>query len=143
MREIIIESGAVAIRARLLETQTADILWRALPLHSTAEIWGEEVHFDVPIESYLESGAKALVSVGEIAFLPDGDAISVPYGRTPISKPGEVRLWSPGNVFAVALDDVTRLRVVHVGSQISMVRFGEMAAAAAEPTRRRSRSRKR
>lgn len=120
MREIVIESGAVSVRARLLSTPTAEIVWRALPLYSVAEVWGAEVHFDVPLEVYREPGARAVVKPGEIAFSPDGDSIAIAYGRTPISKPGELRLWSPSNVFAVALDDVSALKVVPVGAQIGI-----------------------
>ena len=58
MRQIVIQSGAVAVRARLLNTPTADVVWRALPLYSTAEIWGKEVHFGVPLEAYLEANAR-------------------------------------------------------------------------------------
>jgi hypothetical protein len=125
MREIVIECGAIAVRAHLLDTPTAAIVWRALPLFSVAEVWGREVHFDVPLETYAEPDARMLVKRGEIAFLPDSDTISVAFGPTPISRPGEIRLWSLGNIFAHAIDDVGRLKAVHVGAQIGMRRASE------------------
>ncbi len=70
MREIVIQSGAVAIRARLLDTPTAEIIWRALPLYSTAEIWGKEVHFEVPLEVYLETDAKTVRDARRDRVLP-------------------------------------------------------------------------
>lgn len=136
MREIVIQSGAVAIRARLLDTPTADIVWRALPLHSTAEIWGREVHFEVPLEVYLEADARQFVKPGEIAFSPDGEAISIVYGRTPTTRGKQLRLWSPSNVFAIAYDDVTALASVAVGAEVSVRSIGEAAPIEAAHKRR-------
>ena len=36
MREILIQAGKVAIRARLLETPTAERIWAALPIYAEA-----------------------------------------------------------------------------------------------------------
>jgi hypothetical protein len=137
MREIVIQSAAISIRARLLDTATADVVWRALPLYSTAEIWGKEVHFEVPLEAYLEADARQFVTPGEIAFSPDGEAISIAYGRTPTSLGKQVRLWSPSNIFAVAYDDVTVLAAVPVGSEISIRSIGDQAPIEASHKRRR------
>lgn len=137
MREIVIQSGAVAIRARLLDTPTADVVWRALPLFSTAEIWGKEVHFEVPLEAYLEPGARQTVTPGEIAFSPDGEAISIAYGKTPTSRGKQIRLWSPSNIFAVAYDDVTTLASVAVGAEISIRSIGDAAPIEAAHRRRK------
>ena len=138
MREIVIQSGAVAVRARLLDTPTADVVWRALPLYSTAEIWGKEVHFEVPLEAYLEADARQLVSAGEIAFSPDGDAISIAYGKTPTSRGKQIRLATPSNVFAIAYDDVAAFAAVAPGAEISVRSIGAKAPIeAAQKGRRR------
>lgn len=139
MREIVIQSGAVAIRARLLDTPTAAVVWRALPLFSTAEIWGSEVHFEVPLEAYLETDARQFVTPGEIAFSPDGEAISIAYGKTPTTRGKKIRLWSPSNIFAVAYDDVTALAAVPVGAEISVRSIGDQAPIEASHKRRRRR----
>jgi hypothetical protein len=119
-RLIVIRAGTVTLRARLLETQTADRIWRALPLRSTAEIWGEEVFFKTPVESGRERGARVIVKPGEIAFSPDRDVIAIAWGRTPTSKQGELRLWSPSNVWAEALDDVRQLGRVRPGERVEV-----------------------
>ena len=137
MREIVIQSGAISIRARLLDTATADVVWRALPLFSTAEIWGKEVHFEVPLEAYLEIDARQLVSPGEIAFSPDGEAISIAYGKTPTTRGKQIRLWSPSNVFAIAYDDVGALAAVPVGAEISIRSIGDQAPIEASHKRRK------
>lgn len=121
MREIVIRAGGVAIRARLLETPTADRVWQALPIYASAQTWGREVYFSAPLNSGLEPGAKDVVSPGEIAFWPDGDAIAIGFGPTPLSKDGEIRLASPCNVFALALDDVAQLKCVYAGERIAVL----------------------
>ena len=121
MREVLIRVGAVALRARLLETPTAERIWRALPIYAATQTWGCEVYFTVPITVELEPGAREVIEPGEIAFWPAGDAIAIGFGPTPISRRGEIRLASPGNIWARALDDVACLRNVHAGERVAVL----------------------
>lgn len=124
MREIVIRAGTVAIRARLLETPTAERVWQALPIYADARTWGREVYFDAPLRSALEPEAKDVVTAGEIVFWPDGEAIAIGFGATPLSKRGEIRLASRCNVFAMALDDVSQLKSVYAGERIEVLAAG-------------------
>lgn len=121
MRHILIRAGNVAIRARLLATPTADRIWDALPICGLVQTWGKEVYFRTPITHDIEPDARQVVSKGEIAFWPDGDAIAIGFGATPISKRGEIRFTSKCNVWAVAIDDVDQLKGVYPGEQVSVV----------------------
>jgi len=120
MREVLIRSGEVAIRARLLNTPTADRIWEILPIHADARTWGEEIYFLAPVTNPAEPDAKEVIEAGEIAFWPEGGAITIGFGPTPISRKGEIRLVSPCNVWAHALDDVRQLRSVHPGENITI-----------------------
>ncbi len=62
-----------------------------------------------------------VVSKGEIAFWPEGDAITIGFGATPISKRGEIRFTSKCNVWAIAIDDVDQLKGVYAGEEITIV----------------------
>jgi uncharacterized protein len=109
MREVLIQAGGVAIRARLLNTPTADQIWKALPIYAAAQTWGPEVYFRTSVSAGTEPEARDVVHPGEIVFWPDGDSIAIAFGPTPLSRDGELRLASPCNVWALALDDVVQL----------------------------------
>jgi len=143
VRRILIRAGNVVIRARLLATPTADRIWDALPIRGSVQTWGKEVYFRTPISHDLEPDARAVVSKGEIAFWPDGDAISIGFGATAISKRGEIRFTSKCNVWAVAIDDVDQLKGVYAGEEVSVVEADDndqdLAVAASGCRPRRSR----
>jgi uncharacterized protein len=121
VREVLIQAGGVEIRARLLDTPTADQIWNALPIYASAQTWGPEVFFRTPVSADTEPEARDVVSPGEIVFWPDGDCIAIAFGPTPLSRYGELRLASPCNVWATAVDDVMCLRAVHAGEAIAVI----------------------
>jgi len=118
--KIRIDFGAIMLDADLLDTPTAKAIAAALPLTSSALTWGEEVYFEIPVEVKREKDARDVVTPGEIAYWPDGPAIAIGFGRTPISKGSETRLASPCNVFAKAIGNVKTLAPVKAGTKVKV-----------------------
>lgn len=121
-RIVLIKIGRVELRARLAATPTADRLWAALPVFGTAEPWGEAVHFEVPVASGRDRTARVNAQRGDICFWAEEKRLIIAYGPTPISRPNEMRMPSPVNVVAAALDDVGVLRGARVGEKVSIVK---------------------
>jgi hypothetical protein len=124
MPRIRFDLGSLTLDAELLDTPTAKAIAAKLPFEAQAMTWGEEVYFDVPVRVAREPDARAVVTPGEIAYWPEGPAIAIGFGRTPISKGDECRLASPCNIFAMALEDVKSLAKVRAGSKIKVTALG-------------------
>jgi hypothetical protein len=124
MARIRFDFGSLTLDAELLDTPTAKAIAAALPLTASALTWGEEVYFDVPVKVKREPGARAVVTPGEIAYWPEGPAIALGFGRTPISQGDECRLASPCNIFARALGNVKMLGKVKAGTKVMVSKIG-------------------
>lgn len=122
-RAIRIEADGVRVYAILGAGPTADAVWDALPLKGTAQRWGEEVYFEVPLDLPLEKGARVEAAVGEMGYWPEGRAIALFFGPTPASTGTAPMAASPVNVFGRITGDATRLTRVRPGSALRLTRL--------------------
>ena len=118
MPRILFDFYGLTLEAEALDTPTAKAILAALPLEVRVQTWGEEVYFGTGVSVPREKDARSAVKAGEIAYWPDGEAIAIGFGRTPISAVGEIRLASPCNIWAKAIGDVKTLKPVRAGSRV-------------------------
>ncbi|HZT62325.1 MAG TPA: cyclophilin-like fold protein [Burkholderiales bacterium] len=110
------KSGTLEVE--LFDTPTARALLEALPFESRAQTWGEEVYFATPVKAKLEKDARQVVEPGTVCFWTEGDAIALPYGRTPISSDERPKLASRCNVLGSIVGDPKRLAAVKGGESV-------------------------
>ncbi len=115
-----IEAGKVVLTAELRETPTTRALLAALPFESRASTWGEEVYFNTPVSVKLEADAQQIVEPGTVCFWTEGDAIALPYGRTPISTDERPKLASRCNVVGTLIGEAKALARIRSGDKITV-----------------------
>ncbi len=113
-----ITAGKVTLEAELRDTPTARALAQALPFEASAQTWGEEVYFTTPVSAKLEADARQVVDPGTVCFWTEGDALALPFGRTPISTDERPRLAARCNVLGTLAGDARRLAAVKPGEKI-------------------------
>jgi len=122
MKKIIIKAGEIAARAALNESATAMAIWQALPIEGSANTWGEEIYFRIPVSHDLEAEAREVVELGDLAYWPQGEAFCIFFGTTPISSPGEIRPASAVNIVGQVLDDPKAFLSVPSGASVRIER---------------------
>ena len=111
----------IELDIEVLDTPTGQAIMQELPIESTAQTWGEEVYFSVPVNAVLEANARDIVEPGEIAFWVEGQCIAIGFGPTPISQGTEIRLAAKTNIWAKALTDVKELSAVKPGDPVQVI----------------------
>ncbi len=120
MKSIVISAGNVSLPAELNDSPTARQVWEALPIEGTANTWGDEIYFAIPVVAAEEPDARADVAVGELGYWPVGHAFCIFFGPTPASTGQAPRAYSPVNVLGRVLGEATRLRAVRAGTRVRL-----------------------
>ena len=118
-RRVRITAGDVEATAELNGTETAEAIWRALPIKGRASLWRDEIYFSIPVSLELEAGQE-LVSMGDLGYWPEGKAFCIFFGPTPISQGNEIRPASQVTVFGKIIGDATILKKVAEGTGITV-----------------------
>jgi uncharacterized protein len=120
-RRVRITAGSISADALLDESETARLVWDALPLSVAGETWGDEIYFSIPVKAKPEQPVET-VSMGDLGYWPPGNAFCIFFGPTPMSRGGEIRPASPVNVFGKIVGDATVFRKARAGTQVRVER---------------------
>ena len=118
--QITITAGNVSLPAELNDTPTAQQIAAALPIEGRANIWGDEIYFEIPVIAEQEADARAGVEVGELGYWPVGHAFCIFYGPTPVSTDDKPRAYSPVNILGRVLGDATLFRGTPNGATVRL-----------------------
>ena len=123
MKKIKISFLSISISVDLNNTETANIIWEACPIKSNVNIWGDEIYFDIKINTVKDETAKDIINKGEIAFWVEGSSIAIGFGPTPISQGNEIRLVTHANIIGETNDDLSLLSMVNPGEIVIVERI--------------------
>ena len=122
MVKINISVENLSVEAEIFDTPTARKILEILPLESSANVWGDEIYFDLPLSLDPEPDARADVEVGDLAYWPAGPAFCIFFGPTPVSTDDQPRAFSPVNVFGRILGDARKLKRVAGGALVCVTK---------------------
>jgi len=69
-----------------------------LPFTVDLNVWGDEIYTSESPISQPEENAKTPVELNDVAYWPQGKAICLFFGPTPIGEPGQITPASPVNI---------------------------------------------
>jgi hypothetical protein len=115
------------VTANLLETPSVKQLLAVLPCEASAQTWGDEVYFNVPLTVALEADAEQVVEPGAVCFWVQGRALALPFGPTPVSQGNECRLVTRCNVLGAIEGDPRQLGKIRQGEAIRVELVPEQA----------------
>jgi uncharacterized protein len=99
--------------------ETVRAFIEALPITGKANLWGDEIYFNIPVEAPPENG-KSVVELGDIAYWPPGNAFCIFFGSTPMSSGEEIRPASEVNVFGRIKGDPRVFKKVRNGEEVKI-----------------------
>ena len=118
MRKILITISNLSVSAELNNSVSADKIWEALPLSGSANVWGDEIYFEIPVSLKEVSDAQQEVEIGTLAYWPPGSALCVFFGKTPVSTSDKPKAYSPMNILGLVDGDSKVFKIVEAGDQI-------------------------
>ena len=75
--------------------KTVKGLLDSLPIEVKINKWGKELYTDKIPVTVQEENAKSELNLFDVAFWPEGSALCLFYGPTPISKSNKIEPYSP------------------------------------------------
>jgi uncharacterized protein len=98
---------------------TAQAVLKTLPLHVKVSRWGDEVYFPIGIEAPVFD-ATVNVSIGDVAYWPEGKSVSVFFGRTIVGEIDQPIPVSPVVIIGKTLTLPFEFRDIQEGQLIKL-----------------------
>lgn len=75
----------VTVDGELFDTPCARAICQELPVETVYDEWGDEFYSEVPVKMPLDDTATINVKCGDIGYWPQGKALAIFFGPTPLS----------------------------------------------------------
>jgi uncharacterized protein len=85
--------------------KTVQAILDNLPIEVSVNRWGDELYSEKTSIAEKEEDAKRQVNLFDVAYWPEGNALCLFYGPTPISDEGKILAYSPVNVVGRIISD--------------------------------------
>lgn len=116
MHKIVVEFPEIDVRVdieldNVQAPKTVQAILEKLPIEVKINRWGDELYTDPMPVKVEEENARSLVDLMDVAYWPQGQALCLFFGPTPISKGNEIKPYSPVNVIGkiVSRENIARL----------------------------------
>ncbi len=116
---ISISTSGLNMEAELNDSQTAQAIAGALPITTSANTWGDEIYFGIPVDEDLEN-PQEVVEMGDLGYWPPGHAFCIFFGCTPASRGDEIRPASAVTVVGRVSGDPAQFMHIPSGAQITL-----------------------
>ena len=120
----------VCVSARNLEwvvelndTRTAKLIWDALPLKSSVEVWGEEIYFPVGVRKGEGDPTHEFVAPGDVGYWEPERCVCLFFGPTPESPPGTIKPDDPVVIIGRIVTPFGDFKRVEEGDEITITRL--------------------
>lgn len=85
--------------------KTVQAILAKLPIEVNINRWGDELYTEKIHVVEKEENGKRQVNLFDFAYWPEGDALCLFYGPTPISEEGKILAYSPVNIVGRIITD--------------------------------------
>jgi hypothetical protein len=127
-RGIRVYIGDSVVQGELNDCPTATLIWDALPVKGRANRWGDEIYFGIPVDAALDHTARDVVEKGDLGYWPQGRALCIFFGPTPVSQRNEIRPASAVNVVGKITGSLQIFKEVTEGSTVRLEKEREVAS---------------
>lgn len=105
-----------------LSPMTFQAILDHLPVKAKINRWGDELYTDPTEIDVKEENAKTEVNELDVAYWPEGKALCLFFGPTPISKDGKILAYSPVNIVGKIIDPPVKDDLLdHVESKTNVI----------------------
>jgi hypothetical protein len=123
-KKINISAQPVVMEAELNNSETAQMIWDALPIEERGSTWGDEIYFSISVNADAEN-PQEVVELGDLGYWPPGTAFCIFFGPTPMSQGDEIRPASAVNVIGKLIGDPKAFNQVKNGTTVKIERIWE------------------